>query len=90
MARFIAKLNRNFRNVNRIDTKVLLTGVHNEDTDEEFRDHCWVDLSRSLEKLLPRTNRKSAVITFEADIEPYAYDASKQKLVKIKRIRVAG
>lgn len=88
--KFIAKLHHNKRNVDRLDEKVLLTGIHNEDTDEQFRDHCWVPVSKKIERLIPKSNRHSAIITFEAEIENYPYDASKQKLTKIKHIQVAG
>lgn len=90
MARFIAKLHRNSRNTNRLDQKVLLTGVHNEDTDEQFRDHCWVPLTAQLKRLLPSTNRTTKIVTFEAVSEPYPYDHSKSKLAKIKNIQVVG
>ena len=88
--KFIARLHHNKRNTDRLDQKVLITGVHNEDTNEQFRDHCWVPITKKIEQLIPKTNRHHAVITFEADIEPYAHDPSKQKLSRIKHIKIAG
>lgn len=86
---FIAKLHHNFRNVNRLDRMVLLTAII-DDEDTEFRDHAWIPLTKSVEALVPKSNRRCVLITFTADVQNYAYDHCKQRLTNIKNIKLLG
>lgn len=84
---FIAKLHHNFQGVHRIDKKVLLTSIHNIDEDLPFRDHAWVPITEALEALIPKSNRSSRIVTFQADIKPYPHDSTKYRLHRVREVK---
>ena len=83
---FTALINHNFRNVNRLDQKVLLTSIINEHK-QEFRDHFWADYKQVC-NFIPNNNLTTHLIMFEADIKPYPYDSTKHLLSNIRDIEL--
>lgn len=83
---FTALINHNFRDVNRLDQKVLLTSIINEHK-QEFRDHFWADYKQVC-NFIPKNNLTTHLIMFEADIKPYAHNPNKQMLVNIHSIEI--
>lgn len=84
-----ATITRNFRDVNTISPKVLLTNVVNDDG-SEFRDHCWVDISNEIEGFIPKTNRYKVTVEFTASVKSYQTRGPKKdtlcKMVNIKKV----
>lgn len=83
---FTALIHHNFRNVHRIDQKVLLTSIINEHK-HLFRDHFWADYKQVV-NFIPKNNLTTHLIMFEADIKPYSQDPSKQMLSNIYNITI--
>lgn len=83
---FTAIIQHNFRNVNRLDQKVLLTSIVNDQM-ELFRDHFWAD-HKQVANFIPKNNRTTHLIMFEADIKQYPYDSSKHLLSNIRQISI--
>ena len=83
---FTALINHNFRNVTRLDQKVLLTSIVDEHM-QQFRDHFWAE-HKQVSKFVPINNRTTHLIIFEADIKPYPYDSSKHLLFNICNIEL--
>jgi hypothetical protein len=83
---FTALINHNFRNVNRLDQKVLLTSIINEHK-QEFRDHFWANHNQ-VANFIPNNNLTTHLIMFEADIKPYPYDSTKHLLSNIRDIEL--
>lgn len=76
---------------------VLLRGI--QTADEDYRDHCWVELNSHLIKALSthkyfklKSGNGSAIISFEADETSYNYrgEELKKTLTKIRNIKVIG
>ena len=83
---FTALIHHNFRNVHRIDQKVLLTSIVDEHK-HLFRDHFWAE-HKQVSNFIPINNRTANLIIFEADIKPYPYDSSKHLLFNIRDIEL--
>ena len=83
---FTAIIQHNFRNVNRLDQKVLLTSIVNEQM-QPFRDHFWAD-HKQVVNFIPVNNRTTHLIMFEADVKPYPHDMSKHMLSNIRQISI--
>ena len=83
---FTAIIQHNFRNVGRIDRKVLLTSIVDENK-QEFRDHFWANHNQ-VANFIPVNNRTANLIIFEADIKPYPYDSTKHLLSNIRDIEL--
>lgn len=64
-----AKLTGNRRDVNTNSPKALLT--HIQGLTEEFRDHCWVKITKDIEKLQPLGHQKPVSVKIEAKIKKY-------------------
>lgn len=77
-----AKIQRQFRDVATSTPKVLLTDITSELG--EFRDHCWVELSDQLRKLVPDRCGQKLAICFKASVKQYY--SGKSTLHKIKDI----
>lgn len=86
---YTAKLSRNFRDVHTLSPKVLLRSVI-DDSSAEFRDHCWVNKCAKLSRVIPRANKTSILIQFEADIKEYGIYETKATLTNIRNIKVLG
>ena len=82
---YLAKIQRQYRDVKTGSPKVLLTDVVCEDTGL-FRDHCWVTLTPELEKLVPRKCGVKLAIEFTA--EPREYYTGKLTLNNITDIQL--
>lgn len=83
---FTAIIQHNFRNVGRIDRKVLLTSIVDEHK-QEFRDHFWANYNQ-VANFIPNNNRTANLIIFEADIKLYPYDSTKHLLSNIRDIEL--
>lgn len=83
---FTAIIQHNFRNVGRIDRKVLLTSIVDENK-QEFRDHFWANHNQ-VANFIPNNNLTTHLIMFEADIKPYPYDSTKHLLFNIRNIEL--
>lgn len=80
-----ATTGRNFREVGTLSPKVLLNNLTDIDGNI-LRDHCWVELTDDLLKLLPtKSNKIKVTIEFEAVIITYGND--KLGLKKLSNIR---
>lgn len=86
--KFSAKLGLNTRDVHGLSPKVVLREVINLDTLEEFRDHCWVKLTKPLLAILPTDNSIELLIEFTA--EPKSYYKGQETLYKIENIAIGG
>lgn len=92
--RLTAQISRNFRDVATGVPKCLLRSIINEENDEEFRDHAWVEVTPALKKFfeqkLPKNGKR--VISFEADEKVYEYRGQefKRTLENVKHIKVLG
>lgn len=90
---YVAKVSRNFRN-NGGTKQVLLRGVMTDT--EEFRDHCWVNESKSLMKALDTkhaNNNKTYIVEFKAKEKSYNYQNTgvmKKTLDHICDIKILG
>ena len=81
-----ATITRNFRDVNTLSPKVLLTNVI-FDNGETFRDHCWVPMTDKIKQFIPRTNKQKNTLQFKAKIKDYqTIGPAKQTLSKIREI----
>lgn len=89
-----AQISRNFRDVGTGVPKCLLRDIINEENDEEFRDHAWVELTPALKKFFEQKlqNNGKKVISFEADEKVYQYRGQefKRTLENVKNIKVLG
>jgi hypothetical protein len=90
---FTAKLHpSNLRDVNTGAPKVLLTSV--QANNEDYRDHCWVEITPPLAKAMRTMRRqKSFIIQFEAEEKTYPCRHGveiKRTLAGIKTIKVLG
>ena len=83
---FTAIIQHNFRNVGRIDRKVLLTSIIDENK-QEFRDHFWANHNQ-VANFIPNNNLTTHLIMFEADIKPYPHDSTKHLLSNIRNIEL--
>ena len=83
---FTAIIQHNFRNVGRIDRKVLLTSIVDENK-QEFRDHFWANHNQ-VANFIPNNNLTTHLIMFEADIKPYQHDPTKHLLSNIRDIEL--
>lgn len=83
---FTAIIQHNFRNVGRIDRKVLLTSIVDEHK-QEFRDHFWANHNQ-VTNFIPNNNLTTHLIMFEADVEPYPHDSTKHLLSNIRDIEL--
>lgn len=96
---FTAKISRNRRQISPTQSMVLLRSVQSSN-EEDFRDHCWVEESASIHRLLSsnplfrrNSGNGSAIIQFEAEEKKYYYHTGelyKKTLSNIKNIRVLG
>lgn len=91
--KYTAKLGRNLRYMSASQTMVLMRGIIG--SEEEFRDHAWVELSKELDKILHNKlfNRNSAIIEFEADTKRYPdhrNGGTKETLINIRSIKILG
>lgn len=82
---YTAKIGRNFRDVGTLSPKVLLRDVVNSN-EEQFRDHCWVLKCPKLSRIIPKTNKKSIVIQFDAI--PKQYYSGKLTLTDVSNIKI--
>lgn len=82
---YIAKIQRQFRDVKTGSPKVLLTDVVCDET-EGFRDHCWVTLTEDLAKLVP--SRCGVKLAIEFNAEPKEYYTGKLTLANITDIHL--
>jgi len=80
-----AIITRNFRDVDTTSPKVLLTNILNDDG-SLFRDHCWVEITREVEGLIPRSN-KGRLIRFSAKFKQYKNYLTGEKKQTLKKIR---
>lgn len=94
---FTAKINRQSRHLSSGQSMVLLRGI--QTADEDYRDHCWVELNSHLIKTLSthkhfkaKSGNGSAIIQFEAEEIEYNYRGieAKKTLTKIRNIKVIG
>ena len=83
---FTALIHHNFRNVARLDQKVLLTFIVDEHM-QQFRDHFWAE-HKQVSNFIPVNNLTANLIIFEADIKPYPYDSTKHLLFNIRNIEL--
>ena len=94
MPRYTAQISRNFRDIATGAPKVLLRNVIQEDDDEEFRDHIWVELSAELREFFKRELPKKGerIISFRAKEKVYKYrgELVKKTLSSVKNINVLG
>lgn len=67
---YTAKLTCTKRDVHTNSIKVMLKDIYDEEG-TLFRDHCFVSLSKKLEKLLPKTTRHTRHIKFTAKVYDY-------------------
>lgn len=67
---YTAKLTCIKRDIYTNSVKVMLKDIYDEDG-TLFRDHCFVSLSKKLEKLLPKTTRHTKDIKFTAKVYKY-------------------
>lgn len=88
MTKYLATIGLNKRDVQTLSPKVVLRGVINQDTNEQFRDHCWVSITPTVNAAIPTSNREEYVIEFEAEEKEY-YKGQKA-LVNIKNIAIVG
>lgn len=75
-----ADIQRQFRDVRTGEPKVLLTNILSELG--EFRDHCWVIITKEIEHLIPRKCGIKRPIQFNAT--PKVYYSGKSTLSNIK------
>ena len=89
---FTAQLHpSNRRDVHTGAPKVLLTGVQTDS--EDYRDHCWVEISPALQKAMRSMRpQKSFIIQFEATEKQYSRPGAeiKRTLASIKQVKVLG
>ena len=83
---FTALIHHNFRNIHRLDQKVLLTSIVDEHM-QQFRDHFWAE-HKQVSIFIPINNRTTHLIIFEADVKPYPYDSTKHLLFNIRNIEL--
>ena len=83
---FTALINHNFRNITRLDKKVLLTSIVDEHM-QQFRDHFWAE-HKQVSNFIPINNLTANLIIFEADVKSYPYDSNKHLLSNIRNIDV--
>ncbi len=88
MAKFLAKIGLNKREVQTLSPKVVMRGIINQDTNQQFRDHCWVTITPAINAVIPSTNREEYIIEFDAEEKEY-YKGQKA-LVEIKNIAIVG
>jgi hypothetical protein len=96
--KFTAKISRNRRQISPSQSMILLRDIQSDE--EDFRDHCWIEESKSLVKLLStnplfrrNSGNGSAIIQFEAEERLYYYNTGevfKKTLSNVKNIRVLG
>lgn len=82
---YTAIITRNFRDVNTTMIKVLLLNIRDENGNL-FRDHCWVLISKKINKFIPLNNKYTNKIKFSAKIKEYKTISCKKTLCAIKKI----
>ena len=92
--KFTAFLHCNKRDTN-FSPKALMTNIIISGSQEKFRDHSWVNLSKALEKIQPCAGNNSHIlITFTAKPVDYLSTDSegtlitKQRLTRISNIKI--
>ena len=93
MAKYTAKISRNFRDVATGAPKVLLRDIF-DNNGELFRDHAHVEITPAIQKTLNcmRSNR-SFIVELEAEEKEYNYQNSntiKRTLTNVTRVKVLG
>ena len=67
--RYKAKLTGNNRDVVTSSPKTLITDI--EPSEGLFRDHCWVDITDEILKVLPKGHHKAIDVEFDAELKEY-------------------
>ena len=88
MTKYLATIGLNKRDVQTLSPKVVLRGVINQDTNEQFRDHCWVSITSAVNAAIPTSNREEYVIEFEA--EEREYYKGQKALINLQNIAIVG
>ena len=86
---FTAFLHCNMRDT-LISPKALLTNIIYTNTEEQFRDHTWVHISKSVARVQPKDgNNKPLLIQFKAKVIEYISVGGKEDKV-VTKYRLCG
>jgi len=85
---YTARLCGNKRDTKLSTPKALLIEIVDADG-ELFRDHCWVKISKLLERYQPKAHKRPIKIKFKAEVKEYVrHDGPSKTLSHIDDIKV--